>query len=94
MDRATALEYKKESNRWRIRTVSLYAAFPQGTTLATAGAPAVASVVPCGNAVYSETVRILQRLDSFLYSRAVARSKSRAPPTSRPLRPGILEASS
>ncbi len=40
LDRAIALEYKRESNRWRIRTASLYTAFPQGTTLATAGAPA------------------------------------------------------
>ena len=40
LDRATALAYKRESDRWRIRTVSLYAAFPQGTTLVTAGAPA------------------------------------------------------
>src|SRR5215470_1948325 len=39
-DRATALDYKRESNRWRIRTASLYTGFPQGTTLATAGAPA------------------------------------------------------
>src|SRR6185312_970868 len=39
-DRATALEYKKESNRWRIRTVSLYTGFPRGTTLVNAGPPA------------------------------------------------------
>jgi sugar phosphate isomerase/epimerase len=40
LDRANALEYKKESNRWRVRTVSLYTSFPQGTTLVNAGAPA------------------------------------------------------
>ena len=40
MDRANALAYKKESDRWRIRTVSLYGSFPQGTTLVNAGAPA------------------------------------------------------
>src|SRR5215470_14377417 len=33
LDRANALAYKKESERWRIRTVSVYAAFPQGTSL-------------------------------------------------------------
>src|SRR5215469_8989505 len=33
MDHAEALNYKRESNRWRIRTVSLYTAFPRGTTL-------------------------------------------------------------
>src|SRR6516225_6181960 len=40
LDHANALAYKKESDRWRIRTVSLYTAFPQGTTLVNAGAPA------------------------------------------------------
>jgi sugar phosphate isomerase/epimerase len=40
LDRTNALAYKRESDRWRIRTVSLYAAFPQGTTLVNAGAPA------------------------------------------------------
>ena len=39
-DRETALSYKKESDRWGIRTVSLSGAFPRGTTLVTAGAPA------------------------------------------------------
>ena len=40
LDRANALAYKKESDRWRIRTASLYGSFPQGTTLVNAGAPA------------------------------------------------------
>jgi sugar phosphate isomerase/epimerase len=40
LDRANALAYKKESDRWRIRTVSLYGSFPQGTTLVNAGPPA------------------------------------------------------
>ena len=39
-DHADALAYKKESDRWRIRTVSLYTAFPRGTTLVNAGPPA------------------------------------------------------
>ena len=40
LDRATALDYKRESNRWRIRTVSLYTAFPEGISLVNVGAPA------------------------------------------------------
>jgi hypothetical protein len=40
LDRANALAYKKESDRWRIRTASLYGSFPQGTTLVNAGPPA------------------------------------------------------
>lgn len=40
LDHATALDYKREANRWRIRTVSLYTSFPRGTNLVTAGAPA------------------------------------------------------
>ena len=39
-DRTKALEYKKESNRWRVRTVSMSGSMPQGVTLVTAGAPA------------------------------------------------------
>ena len=58
-DRATALAYKKESDRWRIRTVSLYTAFPQGTTLATAGAPAeeaLRKTIQAGELLAVETI--------------------------------------
>src|SRR5438552_862935 len=59
-----------------------------------AAAPAVTCVTPCGNSRLVETVRIFQRSDSFLYSRAFDRSQSLTLPTSRPLRPGTLAASS
>ena len=36
-NRKNALAYKKESNRWKIRTVSMSGAFPQDVTLVTAG---------------------------------------------------------
>jgi hypothetical protein len=36
-DHANALAYKKESDRWNIRTVSMSSVFPQGASLATAG---------------------------------------------------------
>jgi len=36
-DRENALAYKKESDRWRIRTVSMSGALPQDVTLVTAG---------------------------------------------------------
>src|SRR6185503_9476623 len=39
-ERANALEYKKESDRWKIRTASMSGAFPPGSSLVTAGAPA------------------------------------------------------
>jgi sugar phosphate isomerase/epimerase len=43
-DRAKALEYKRESDRWKIRTASVTGSFPRGTTLVTAGAPVEESV--------------------------------------------------
>jgi sugar phosphate isomerase/epimerase len=43
-DHANALAYKKESDRWRIRTASLSGAFPQGVTLANPGAGAVEGI--------------------------------------------------
>jgi sugar phosphate isomerase/epimerase len=39
-DRANALASKRESDRWKIRTVSMSGVFPQGVTLVTAGAAA------------------------------------------------------
>src|SRR5580700_9395133 len=36
-DRATALSYKKEAERWQIHTASLSNPFPQGVTLLTPG---------------------------------------------------------
>jgi hypothetical protein len=43
-DRAKALDYKRESDRWKIRTVSVTGSFPRGATLVTAGAPVEESV--------------------------------------------------
>jgi sugar phosphate isomerase/epimerase len=43
-DRAKALDYKRESDRWKIRTASVTGSFPRGTTLVTAGAPVEESV--------------------------------------------------
>src|SRR5258707_14573049 len=36
-DRANALAYKKEGDRWKIRTASMGGTFPQGVTLLTPG---------------------------------------------------------
>ena len=43
-DRAKALDYKRESDRWKIRTASVTGSFPRGSTLVTAGAPVEESV--------------------------------------------------
>ena len=66
-DHAKALDYKRESDRWKIRTASVTCNFPRGTTLATPGTTAEESVrktIQVGELVGATTIVLFGFFDT------------------------------